>query len=733
MRKTLSPLAALALLCAPAVFALTQSQPPPRQQQPPAPAASPAPATQPTPPAELDDEEVVRITTNLVQLDVIVTDKRGRQITDLKPEDIEVFEDGRRQKITNFSYIQTAPGVVAATPAPAAKTDRNVPAPPPRRLRPEQVRRAVALVVDDLGLSFESTATVRRVLRDYVDKHLGASDLVAVVRTSAGVGALQQFTNDRRQLYAAIERVRWLPSGRGNIGAFSPLRDDSLEKAMREGAGGGRSSADADKEAEDFRQEYFAVGTLGALNFVVGGMRELPGRKSVVLFSDGFSLYTPDRGRDRDDRVLQALRHLTDLANRASVVFYTMDARGLVYTGLTAADEAGGRSAQEMSDEMSERDQQLFDTQQGLQYLADETGGLSVRNSNDLPVRRILEDMSGYYLIGYRPSGTTFDRRFHRLAARLVNRPDLRVRTRKGFYGVAEEALRPAPRTRQQQLYTALTSPFASGGVRMRLTALFTQSPRMGSVLTALIHIDPHDLQLAKQADGQYEAKIDLAGVTFADSGQVVDQHGATQTLRMREETYQRLMREGLVYTLNVPVKKPGAYQLRVAVRDDATERVGSASQFVEVPDLKKDRIALSGIVMNGVSQSAAQAVAAAKEGAVEAGGSGSPAVRRFRRRDVVDYACIVFNPRRDKATGKPSITAQTRLFRDGELIFSGRETPVEPGAQTDPKRLVYGSRLTLGIDLVPGEYTLQVVVTDALRDDKRRTATQWIDFEIVK
>src|SRR6185503_1110589 len=146
------------------------------------------------------DGEVVRITTNLVQVDAVITDKNGKPITDLKPDELQLSEDNRTQKITHFSYV-------AADKSPSATTDgrdNRMPG-PPSQLRPEDVRRTIALVVDDLGLSFQSTHYVRRALKQFVDQQMQAGDLVAIIRTSGGMGALQQFTADKRQLYAAID------------------------------------------------------------------------------------------------------------------------------------------------------------------------------------------------------------------------------------------------------------------------------------------------------------------------------------------------------------------------------------------------------------------------------------------------------------------------------------------------------------------------------------------------
>ncbi|MFN2598157.1 MAG: VWA domain-containing protein, partial [Pyrinomonadaceae bacterium] len=298
---------------APLARTSARQQPPRRQapapqtpttQQSPAPQQSPQPSAQPAasqPPVEIGDEDVVRITTNIVQLDAIVTDRRGNQVTDLKPEDFQIFEDGKPQRIAHFSYVSTDEPAAAATPAAAAKPDKNAPpAPPvpPRRLRPEQVRRAVAIVVDDLQLSVTDLYFARRGVREYVEKFVAPDDLVAVIRTSAGVGALQQFTNDRRVLYAAIDRIKPFYAGSGGLSTFAPVEPDPTRAGSLSGSTAGTdpsdrgSSTDSGREQRDdlesFREDYFTVGTLGALNYVVNGMRQLPGRKSVLLFSPGF-------------------------------------------------------------------------------------------------------------------------------------------------------------------------------------------------------------------------------------------------------------------------------------------------------------------------------------------------------------------------------------------------------------------------------------------------------------
>lgn len=720
-------------------------------QQPSPTPSNPPPQPSPQEIQKPDSEDVVRITTNLVQVDAVVTDKNGKVVTDLKPEEIKILEDGRPQKITNFSYnVTETPAAVVRKEKPTT-IDKNAPLVPPTRLKPEEIRRTIAIVVDDLGLSFESTHYVRGALKKFVDEQMQTGDLVAIIRTGGGMGALQQFTMDKRQLYAAIERVKWNSSGRGGIGAFAPLEPPTP----------GANGADVDKQNEElnqFREDMFSVGTLGAISYVVKGLRELPGRKSILLISDGFRIYNQEDAT-RNYLALERLRRLIDEAGRASVVIYTMNATGLQTLGLTAADNPGGGDVEQM---LNSRRNTAFETQEGLDYLAQQTGGIAIKNNNDLSsgIRRVLEDQRGYYLIGYRPDNSTFDpktgrRTFHKLTLKVTRPGKFNVRMRNGFYGVSDTDRRaPVQRTLAQQMFGALTSPFGATGVHLQLTSLFSSDPKAGAIMRSMLHIDARDLTFTTDANGMHKGTFDVLAMTFGDNGIPVDQLGRTYNLQLPDVWYQRAQRDGLVYNVTVPLKKAGAYQLRVSLRDSSTERIGSASQFVEVPDLKKNHLAVSGIVLRGDNPERTASAPAAKPSPTPGGSepaaatdsaeqsqqpadqqnpAASPAVRHFTRGMSMNYLFVIYNAKFDKATNKSQLTSQVRLFRDGQPVFSGKENPLEYSTVADPKRLISGGVIRLGTDLTPGEYVLQVIVKDMLADEKHRAVTQWMDFEIVK
>lgn len=802
------------------IIFLTLSQLAPVFGQQPDPTPSPQtqePARRSAPDGEQYD--VVRITTKLVQVDASVTDKSGKQVDNLSADDFVINENGKPQKITHFSYVRTdVRGLNSGTEdsskrSQASKDQAIAGIVPVTPLRREQVNRAIALVVDDLRMSHEGISSTRQALRKYVDTQMAPGDLVAIIRTSTGIGSLQQFTNNREQLYRAIDNIRQIARVGMNLGAFTSVNMlDRLENQVSESTDANENSADRRKREgsissaaqssvrgvetdrsvgiNEFRNTLLTVGTLGALNFVVRGLKELPGRKAVVLFSDGISIFNSDSNSgDRNERVLTALRQLVDQANRASVVFYAVDTRGLQPSGFQAADNtSGGAMAPGGSGPsgsvtgissitpdlagqqvFGSRSGEMFEGQNGLSYLTRETGGLAVFNNNDLDkgIRRALEDIGGYYLIGYRPDDSTFDpntgrRQYNSLNVSLKNHPDLKVRSRTGFISVADENTRTGNGTKAEQLMAALMSPFAADGINLQLTTFFVNDAESGSTMRSVLLMDADKLTFTEQ-NGQMETNLDIAGVTLGEKGEIIDHVSRVEKIRVSRGTYERFQREGMAYGLNVPVAKPGAYMLRVAVRDAASGVIGAAGQYIEVPNVNsKDQLILSSLVISGNNpdgtarretpadllrkmlskESPAAATSpsldAASTSRVVAGGEGmvgtedpraGPASRRFKLKMYLNFACIIYKMKKSKAF---QLTSQVRLYHDGREVFIGVPTPIDMTQQQDLTRLVVARRLFLGTVLEPGTYILHLTVTDG-SSGRPRTATRWLDFSIIE
>jgi hypothetical protein len=307
---------------------------------------------------------------------------------------------------------------------------------------------------------------------------------------------------------------------------------------------------------------------------------------------------------------------------------------------------------------------------------------------------------------------------------------------RNGFYGTTDEQKAAAPQTLAHKLYQALASPFGSTGVHLQLTSLFANDEKAGSFMRSVLHIDAHDLTFTDEPNNIHKCVFDVLSITFGDNGAAIDQTGRTYTMNLPDEIYRRAQRDGLVYQVTVPVKKPGAYQLRMSLRDTASDRIGSASQFVEVPDLKKNRLALSGIALRGVAARTAQpgsdSQPADQEGIDQGNAEASPAVRHFHTGMLMNYGFIVYNAHSEKGA-PPQLLAQVILYRDGKPVFTGQQSPMKIGNQSDFKRLLSGGAIQLGMDLPPGDYVMTVLITDTLADKKHQVATQSMDFTIVK
>jgi len=189
---------------------------------------------------------------------------------------------------------------------------------------------------------------------------------------------------------------------------------------------------------------------------------------------------------------------------------------------------------------------------------------------------------------------------------------------------------------------------------------------------------------------------------------------------------------DGLLYTLTVPIKAPGAYQIRAAVRDVGSGNVGSAYQFVEVPNVKSGQLAMSSLLLSGaeVGRATPSAIPDAAANGAQPTNVVHPAVRKFKRGMRLVTSFFVYNAGTDKTTRIPELRTQLQLYSEGKRIFSGSAQPVRLTATSDTKHVTVQRVLRLGTDLKPGRYLVQVVVTDMHpRKKKRDSVEQWIDL----
>jgi len=297
-----------------------------------------------------------------------------------------------------------------------------------------------------------------------------------------------------------------------------------------------------------------------------------------------------------------------------------------------------------------------------------------------------------------------------------VERAGLSVRSRSGYFGETDDevAVRK-PHTTIEQMRAAMLSPFRSRGIGLRLTALYAESPKGAPIVRNLLHIDARDLTWKAGADGTESAQVQVVALATGAGDVALDTVARDYALKIESGKMEAALREGAVYTLDVPVRKRGAYQIRAAVRDEGSAKVGSASQFVEIPDLKKARFALASIILQDRAVSTAHA---------DFPGI-TPARRQFRQGGEMEYFCAVEKGGDRQAT--TALDTQVQIVQEGKEVFSVAGKLVDL-----PHRgpAVFGA-LRLTAKLPPGEYYLHVIATDP-RGGKNSAADQWVDFEVV-
>ena len=443
---------------------------------------------------------------------------------------------------------------------------------------------------------------------------------------------------------------------------------------------------------------------MGYLLWAIQGLQNMPGRKAVVLFSKGFA----------------APPAMVNLANRAGVVIYVIDPTGLPPMSLNT----GFRSAPQGY---------VVPADAPYRLLAKETGGLWIRNVPGKQMTeelgKVLDDMSGYYLIGYQPDRSDFElvrgRAVHHDIQVKVRRPGLTVRARNGFLGVPDSAApaKSRPRTTHEYLQEALVSPFSAGSVRLQIEPLFEATPpdsktkRRGAVLRAMLQVDGSDLKFVPDASGKVRLTYGVLVAVFSQDGNPVGSGERAYTVDLTPEEEARLKVAGLHISSDVSLPGPGTYQIRAAVRDENSGDQGSADSFLDVPDFNKPQLTLSSIELLSARSSNRDLTSWAQ----------------YATGAAVEFQCDVFGVRNaPQPPREPRVEMEVRLFRDGanEPVFDSKALPVS--GKTLAKNYLDG-QMRIGKEIQPGDYVMQLIVYDRLAPQKKQAAVQWTHLTVVK
>jgi VWFA-related protein len=697
-------------------------------------------------PPEADD--VVRVYSELVQTDVMVFDKQGQFVNGLKREDFELKIDGKRRPVEFFERI--AAGTSDEDVQLSAARGVAVPGKGPNPIRPVPLDRGrtIFFYVDDLHLSAGSLLQMRKVLLRFVDQEIGQNDVAAITSASGTIGFLQQLSDNRAVLRAAIERLSPRSSARNDMQRptmteYQALQIDRQDRdvidffvdaLLSEDPGLNRNLAGGlvRSRANQILQQSASntTNTLVGLESLVRSSSKLSGRKLVFFISDGFFL------DDQNSAALSRLRKVTSAAARSGVVIYSLDARGLVASladvSVGATFDPTGRLARSSGGE-------LLASQDAMNALAKDTGGRAIFNTNalDVGLKNALKETSTYYLLAWRPDReAATSEKFRRIAVSLVGHPDLTVRVRQGFFDREPPTLESQSKNKAQpEMAASKTEPLQSQAVLrdsfaevypktdipVAVNLSFLDVPTKGIVLTVTLQVNVDSLEF-KNENGKLKSEVDLRGSVFNDHGKAVATFADRLTVDAPSlEKLQRGNKE-LIYNYQVYLPE-GIFQVRVGARDPAGGKVGTAYEWIDVPRLLAGKLALSSVIIGERLPARAEALKSI-QGALA--GATRRVDGRFQRNSVLRLNVYIYNAA--LATDfKPDLGVQVQILRDREPVITTPSKRISTDGMQQFERLPYGGDLSLE-GLAPGRYLLRISVVDRFA---KTSAAQEVRFEI--
>ncbi|MEK6285050.1 MAG: hypothetical protein AABO57_04850 [Acidobacteriota bacterium] len=360
-----------------------------------------------------------------------------------------------------------------------------------------------------------------------------------------------------------------------------------------------------------------------------------------------------------------------------------------------------------------------------MRAIAADTGGKFFGNNNDIKqgLDRMLEENSAYYMLGFYPEASRWDGKFHKIKVVVRNRPGLTASFRKGYV-----AKSPQPDSKAKldpkiaEAIEAISSPLVRRDLDLRLTPLYTDNAQREPVVSLLLHIDASKLSFT-QSEGRFQNKLDQLGFVLDANGKVVDSFSNTLKLNLQARTYEAVLKRGLVATRTLNVK-PGVYQIRLFVREADSGLIGTANDYIEIPDMKADRLSTSSLFVSGQAVEEGKVVNTAGEG-------GTPSQRRFARDGEFSYSLAIYNPKLDRKTTQPQLEMRARILKGSQVVYNGVPRPVLATQGSTPTRVITGGIVKL-LKLPPDDYTLEVTVRDKLRGkDSRSVIRQEMDFSV--
>ena len=691
-----------------------------------------------------DDDDIIRVSANLVNFDVMVRDKKGKAVKDLKAEDFVVTENGVKQNIEFFDSTlsgdssSTAPGTVNVTTE--TSTSRTLP------------RNVIALVLDGQTTETTNLKPVRDGISKFIKERITTDDSTALFAIAGGLQLLQPFTNDKQQLTAAVEGSTHVTAQtktgelRNLQGTIDKLREQlsAAPTGPITSAAGGSAAAQAmisRRVLEQYLQLRSTLSVqqtrpiLAALAAICEGLRPIRGKKTLVMFSQGF--VAPE--------VLDwQVQSTIDIANRANVSIYIIDASGLkggvpksgalvpsgALSGISAAVDQESRiraSAGETIFDVSR--QEGIDRQQDLLFrLSEDTGGHFIRNTNDFSsgLNRIDDEIRARYTLAYRSTDQNFDGQFRKVKIQ-VRRPDVNVVARPGYYAIPPTQIIPlSPDERKMMASFSSLETRSTLPMSVELNAI--RSKEGFYVVPLLFDIPPESVTFQEQA-GKRRLQLDVLGLVRQEGdAKILLRLGGNFNVELTGEQYQSILNDKIFYRQDVELE-PGSYAIELMVKDRASGRAAARREKIVLPPADDEFFASRPVLSRN-----ATAVIPSLSNSNDPFSVGNIQIRpspshQFRATDNLIILFRLYNAAQALDTKKPRVRVTVNLERDGKLATKPFEFELSEITSDPVPHLPFAKFVKL-TGLPPGKYRAVIQSKDMI---KQKVLTQDVWFEILQ
>ncbi len=640
-------------------------------------------------------DDTIRLETRLVTTDVIVKDKKGKYVTDLKAGDFTVYENGVAQKVELFE-----PPLGGGSEASKTKTANAATTTPPSAGGQSNI---ISLVLDRATTDQTNFKQVREGTLKYIRERITNADTVAVFGIANDLQLYQPFTQDKDKLIAAVERASTMaPSNlnleRGQLAeATEQLRAEQQAltgvSASSTPTSAGGATAAAAQGAASLRamiisrilQQFTLLRSqlttqqarpvLAALAAICSAQRGFPGKKTVVLFSQGFiTSATLD---------WQA-QSVIDFANRANVAIYIIDSAGLRTSGPQSTSPVPSSPLDSVSGLADKEDriravggENVFDNVrhegQNRQYdilyrISGDTGGEFIKGTNDLSrgLNRIDDDIRARYTLAWYSTDQNFDGAFRKLKVE-ARRPDVKVAARAGYYATAgEEVVSFSPEERK--LLASVSEAEANPALPLFVELSPFRFKGESYIIPLSLEVPPSAVKFERKGDKQ-NVQFDIIGAIRDESGKAIARLGSGFNIGLTSEQYQRILQNNIFVRQDLELM-PGSYDIEVIFRDRLSGKLAAKKEKLVLPAASSD-FAISGVTLSRHIEPVKlpPGTAAPMDVFYQDGGQIRPSPsHEFRAADNLIIFFHIYNAEVNKEMGKPMVRVTVRLMKDKQM-----------------------------------------------------------------